>query len=130
EPGEQAAAHRRARAREAGDERERLRGAHPERLLPAHLARDAPVGVALLVPRGAAAEQLRSVQEEAVQRQEDRSALGRGEDRAQLGHTLEETQDNRLEVRDHLRRALGPDWNQASARNASPTRKAAIPCFT
>ena len=40
EPGEQAAAHRRARAREAGDQRERLRGADAERAAPAQRAGD------------------------------------------------------------------------------------------
>ena len=50
-------------------------------------------------------------------------------DGEQLGDALEQTQDDRLEVGDHARFGFDPDWNQAKASTARPTRKAAIPCF-
>src|SRR5206468_3692907 len=53
EPDEKAAGHRRPRAREAGDERDRLSGADGERLAEAHPPRDPSVGIARLGLRSA-----------------------------------------------------------------------------
>src|SRR5262249_6573874 len=59
-------------------------------------------------------------------------------DREELGHSLEESEHARLEVRD-LRREdqvsdgcsrFLPVWNQAKTRSATPRRNDAIPCFT
>ena len=60
-------------------------------------------------------------------------------DREQLGHALEQPEHDALEVGDRMHsggvgrlgsRFFGPVLNQAKARQASPTRKAAMPCFT
>src|SRR2546429_2637 len=59
EADDQAAAHRRARAREAGHERDRLRGADQEGAAPADLARDPRVVVTRGLRRPAA-QQLRA----------------------------------------------------------------------
>src|SRR5581483_7939542 len=83
EPDEEPAAHRRARSGEARDERDRLRRADENRVAPSHRARDAGVVVGIGHGRPPA-EQLRPVEEEPVERQEDRRVLRRPEEVAQL----------------------------------------------
>src|SRR5439155_6226635 len=83
EADDQAAAHRRAGAREAGDERDRLGGADEEGAAPADLARDPRVVVAVGLRRPAA-QQLGAVEQEAVQDQEERRRARRGEDMPEL----------------------------------------------
>ena len=82
QPGEQAAAHRRAGAREAWNEREGLRRADEERASPGDRPGDARV-VFLVDGRRPPAQQLGAVEQEPVRGQEDRRRLRRGEDLAQ-----------------------------------------------
>ena len=86
EPDQEAAAHRRARAREARDERDRLGGAHADRLPPAGALGDVAVavGVAVGLARCAPPQPLGAVEHDAVQDQEERRRLGRREHRLQL----------------------------------------------
>ena len=58
-------------------------------------------------------------------------------DREQLGDALQQPQNDRLWVRDQVCEdhvsaveRFGPVWNQANAKQARPTRKAAMPCLT
>ncbi len=69
----------------------------------------------------------------------DDHAVAEARDREELGHALEQSEEDGLPVGDErgedqaassLAGCLLPVWNQAKIRSASPTRNAAIPCFT
>ena len=65
-------------------------------------------------------------------REDDRVAEAR--DGEQLGHALQQAEHRGMEVGDrHYAEAervfLGPVLNQANAKQARPTRNAAMPCF-
>src|SRR5438270_11715698 len=83
EADDEAAAQRRGRAREARDERDRLRRADEEGAAPADLARDPRVVVARGLRRPATQE-LRAVEQEAVQDQEEGGRARGGEDMPEL----------------------------------------------
>jgi len=59
-------------------------------------------------------------------------AVAEARDGKELGHALEEAEHRPLEVADRhyvARARFGPVLNQANARQASPTRNDAMPCF-
>ncbi len=63
-------------------------------------------------------------------------AVPEARDREQLGDALQEPEDDRPRVRDQrgedqaVLERFGPVRNQANTKHASPTRNAAMPCFT
>src|SRR5204862_1203881 len=63
-------------------------------------------------------------------------AVAEARDREELGDALQEPQDDRLGIGDQLGGdhsavvRFGPLRNHANTRQATPSRKAAIPCFT
>src|SRR5581483_7431166 len=79
QPGQEPAAHRRARAREARHERDRLHRPDAERLLPAEPPRDPCVRIALLGLGRAPPQPFRAVEHQPVQDQEDGRRLPRRE---------------------------------------------------
>src|SRR5262249_24888530 len=61
----------------------------------------------------------------------DDHAVAEARDREQLGEALEQSEDDRLPVRDQavVFFFFGALWNQAKARQARPRMNAAMPCF-
>ena len=64
-------------------------------------------------------------------------AVPEARDREQLGDALQQPENDRLRVRDQVGEdhvsaveRFGPVWNQAKAKQARPTRNAAMPCLT
>src|SRR6185436_17732984 len=84
EPNQEAAAHRDPRARDAGHERRSLDRPHSEGVAPADAPGDSTVWVAVLRLRSASAERLGPEQKQAVDHEEERRRLRRGENGSQL----------------------------------------------
>ena len=125
-PDQQAAAHRRARAREAGDEGDRLGGAHGHRLRASRCARRCGVAVVLALghARRAPPQPLGAEQHDPVQDQEERRRAGRREHRLQLV-LQQQAQDAR--PGSWRRRSASPAGRRGSAAR-SRARRANATC--